>query len=402
MIKKHQSRKYQERSMACAFCAKHFTASNTSKEHVIPNAIGGRKTVRNFICVDCNNSTGADWDNELVNQLRPLCTMLNINRDRGSNRDYAVETINDRKRIIRPDGSMTIAQPVFDKRDLGDKTEIKIQARNMKEFKSIVSGLQKQYPQIDIDEMLRKATFVREYSPDPYEISLNFGGPLTGRSIVKSCLTLAYEAGLTIDNCEHAKSYLLSDGDACFGYFNEYDVVKDRPERTFFHSVYVCGDPARKQVLAYVEYFGFQRIVACLSSNYIGEAFSHGYAVDPVTGKELDIEFDLEIEPEEISEIYAYKKVNYDEMRRALGTLLAAWSELDVERAMSNAVEDALKFAGAECGVKSGDILSDEQAAKFARVFTDRLEPFLLHVVSGRKFSAEDMQKIAERLKEKG
>ena len=401
MIKNYQSRKYQERSMTCAFCAKHFTESNASKEHVIPNAIGGRKTVDNFICVDCNNSTGADWDKELVSQLRPLCTMLNINRDRGSNRAFVVETINDRKLTIRPDGSMTIAQPVFAQRDLGDRAEIKIQARTMKELRTIVSGLQKRYPQIDIDEILRKETSVKEYSAYPYEISLNFGGLLAGRSVVKSCLALAYDAGLNINNCEHAKSYLLSDGDACFGYFNEYDVVKGRPKRTFFHSVYVCGNPARKQILAYVEYFGFQRIVACLSSNYVGEAFSHGYTIDPVTGKELEIEFYLELEPEEIAEIYAYKKVNYDEVRRALEVLLAAWSKLDVERAIANAVEDALEFAGAECGVKSGDLLSDEQAAKIPRVVTDRLEPFLLHLIFGRMLSAEDLQKIVRKSQEK-
>ena len=386
--------------MVCAFCAKHFTDFNASKEHVIPNAVGGRKTVNNFICVDCNNSTGADWDKELVSRLRPLCTMLNISRDRESNRAFVVETTNDRKLIVRPDGSMTIAQPIFDKRDLGDRTEIKIQARTMKELRRIVSGLQKQYSQINIDEMLRKATAVREYSADPYVISLKLGGPLAGRSIVKSCLALAYDAGLSIDDCEHAKSYLLSDGDACFGCFNEYDVVKDRPERTFFHSVYVCGDPAKKQLLAYVEYFGFQRIVACLSSNYTGKAISHGYAIDPVIGKELDIKFDLEIKPEEIPEIYVYKKVNYDEVKRALEALLAAWSDQDVERAFSNAVEDVWEFACAECGVESGDLLSDEQAAKIARVVTARLEPFLRHLISGRMFSAKDMQKIVRKSQE--
>ncbi len=382
--------------MTCAFCAKKFTASNTSKEHIIPNAVGGRKTVNSFICIDCNSSTGATWDKELVNQLRPLCTMFNINRDRGNNQRFDVETINGRKLTVRPDGSMTIAQPVFDKHDLGDKTEIKIQARSKKEFKKIVSGLQKQHPQIDIDEMLKNATDEREYSSVPYKIPLVFAGHLAGRSIVKSCLALAYEIGLNIDKCEHAKSYLLSDGKACFGFFNEYDVVRDRPENTFFHGVYVCGDPVRKQILAYVEYFGFLRIVACLSSNYIGDAFSVGYAVDPVTGTELDLKFDLDVAPEEISEIYAYKKVNYDETRRALYTLLAYWSELDEKRAISNAVRDALEYICTEYDVKSGDLLSDERAAVIAHAVITRLEPFLQHLVSGRTFSPEDLHRIVK------
>ena len=386
--------------MTCAFCAKQFTDSNTSKEHIIPNAVGGRKIVSSFICVDCNNSTGAAWDKELVNQLRPLCTMFNINRGRGNNQEFDVETINGKKLTVRPGGSMTIAQPVFDKCDLGDKTEINIQTRSMKELKEILSGLQNQYPQIDIDEMLRKATDEREYSSVPYKIPFEFGGHLAGRSIVKSCLALAYEVGLNIDNCEHAKSYLLSNGDACFGYFYEYDVVKDRPEKTFFHGIYVCGDPVRNLILAYVEYFGFLKVVACLSSNYIGDAFSHGYAVDPFTGKELDIEFVLEMEPEEISEIFANKKDYSHEMRRALEELLAAWSELDKERAISNAIRDSLEFVCAEYDVKSGDIHSDERASVIAHAVTTRLEPFLRHLISGRMFSPEDLKKITRKSKE--
>ena len=46
-----------------------------------------------------------------------------------------------------------------------------------------------------------------------------------------------------------------------------------------------ADDPNERQLLAYVEYFGWLRIVACLSNNYEGIAFSHCYAIDPVAGK---------------------------------------------------------------------------------------------------------------------
>ena len=401
MAEGYQSRQYRERSRACAFCAKPLINTNASKEHIFPNAIGGRKTVNNFTCRDCNKATGANWDKELVKQLRPLCTMLNIKRNSGRNQPFEVETINDRKLTVRPDGSMTIARPIFDESDLGDKTAIKIQARNMKEFKRMVSDLQKKYPQIDVDEMLSHATYEREYSAEPYKISIEFGKSLAGRSVVKSCLALAYDAGLNINRCEHAESYLLANGSACFGYFNEYDVVKNRPARTFFHCVHVCGDPARKQILAYVEYFGWQRIVACLSSTYIGKAFSHSYAIDPITGRELDLVIDLKIEPDEIQEIYAYKKVNYAEVKRALGALVEVWMDQDRERATANAVEAALQSACAECGAKEGDMLSERKAAEFARAVTGSLEPFLWHLVSGSMLSAEDMQKIERKARDR-
>ena len=92
--------------MTCALCGRSLTDKNKSREHVFPNALGGRKTVRNFICVKCNSRTGSDWDDELVRQLRPLCTMLNVNRARGRNRQFVVETLSDRKLVVNPDGSM--------------------------------------------------------------------------------------------------------------------------------------------------------------------------------------------------------------------------------------------------------------------------------------------------------
>ena len=399
MINKHLFRKNQKHDVACAFCAKQLTDTNMSKEHVIPNAIGGRKTVSRFICVECNSLTGTEWDKELVNQLRPLCTLLNIKRGRGSNRDFVVETIDGMELLVGPGGSMTIAQPKFNKRDFGDRVEFEMQANKPKRLKKMVSGLQKKYPQINTDEMLRKATTVREYSASPYKIPFKFGGGLADRSVVKSCLALAYEAGLSIDNCEHAKNYLFSDGDECLGFYYENDVVNDRPKTTFFHCVYVCGDPSRKQVLAYVEYFGSLRKVVCLSSDYIGEAFSRGYAIDPVTGKELDLKFDLDIEPEEIPKIFESKKDN-DKLIQALEVLFAHWSEMDLERAVLDAIGYALEDTCTEFDFKPGDFLTVKQATEFAEAFTAKLQPFLQHVTIGRKFSSEDLQKILMKSQE--
>ena len=57
----------------CAFrCGSRVTEDTSTKEHVVPNAIGGRKRVTGFICNSCNNQTGAVWDAELARQLNPL------------------------------------------------------------------------------------------------------------------------------------------------------------------------------------------------------------------------------------------------------------------------------------------------------------------------------------------
>lgn len=46
----------------CAFCDKSLSGKNRTKEHVIPNALGGRKKTVEFICNTCNNKLGEKWD----------------------------------------------------------------------------------------------------------------------------------------------------------------------------------------------------------------------------------------------------------------------------------------------------------------------------------------------------
>ncbi|MDE0105656.1 MAG: HNH endonuclease [Bryobacterales bacterium] len=361
----------------CAFCGVPLTSKNRTKEHVLPNAIGGRKTVDNFICSDCNHNTGTKWDAKLVEQLRPLCTMLNVNRSRGQNREFDVETVSGRKLSVKRDGS--------------------IHARTMPELRKILSRLKKKYTQIDLDEVLKRASPKQEYLSEPYGVSLTVGGSLAGRAIVKSCLAMVYDAGVEIGCCDDAESYLLKEGTPCFGYYYERDVVSNRPEKAIFHCIYVSGDPKKRQLLAYVEYFSWLRIVVCLSQNYDGPSISHCYAVDPVTGKDLELDVVLTIEPDEIPEIYDYKKVNYDEIERALNAVMETWSQMDSNRARSHAIQEALDFACRECGISEGDVLTDEQVVRFTRVIVSRLEPFLEHMIVGSKLTEDDLRAIARK-----
>lgn len=383
----------------CGLCGTSLTGENSSREHVIPNAIGGRKRVSNFLCVACNSTTGSEWDDELVRQLRPLCTMLNVKRARGRNLPFVVETVSDRRLTLDPDGWMGITKPLLKEQELAGKTTVKIRARTTRELRHMLSGLKKKHPQIDVDELMKQAGPVQEYSGEPYAIALSVGGTVAGRSMVKSCLAMVHEAGLTIDRCEEAEHYLLNGGKPCFGFYSKRDLVINRPERTFFHCVHVRGDPEQRQILAYVEYFGCLRFVAWLSRNYDGSAFSHCYAVDPVTGKELDLDIVLDINPTDLAEIDDGATVEYDEVARALGVLVGAWKEMDLDRARTHAIDDAITFACAECGIREGDILSDEQAAQFARVLSDRMTPYLLHTIVASRLTEDDRRAIQQKLR---
>lgn len=68
----------------CALCNTALTKANSSKEHLILNAIGGRRKISGFLCANCNSSTGEDWDAALAEQLNPFSVFLGIQRERGT------------------------------------------------------------------------------------------------------------------------------------------------------------------------------------------------------------------------------------------------------------------------------------------------------------------------------
>ena len=383
----------------CALCDTPLNDGNDSKEHIILNAIGGRKTVRNFICMQCNSRTGEKWDKELVAQLRPICTLLDIKRRHGDNQPVPVETVGGEQLLLYPDRSMAQLKPTFSERNLGHATEINIGVRSIQDVKKMLPGLKRKYPNLDIEEVLKKAIPTQEYLQEPFHFSLEFGGDLAERSIIKSCLALAYQTGLGIKDCEHAEEYLLGNGEQRFGYYNETDVVRNRPENVFFHCIFVCGDPESRQVLAYAEYFGCYRVVACLSSSYDGPRFSRCYAIDPLAGKELDLDVHLDFTPEDITAIYADEKVSWDNTQMALESLLETWKEKDTKASIADAVEDAIEFALANCGVPPEEELSEEDVANITHLLLERLEPFMLHLLSSRTFSEDELRDIELKMR---
>jgi hypothetical protein len=111
----------------CALCEAEFDTENESAEHLIPNAIGGRRKVMRFICRECNSSAGETWDAEVARQLLWLSLMVSVSRERGQLPSLKVITTADERLTIRSDGSLyQISQSVtlwlFPNRQRSDST----------------------------------------------------------------------------------------------------------------------------------------------------------------------------------------------------------------------------------------------------------------------------------------
>ena len=117
----------------CALCDDPIALESDSREHIIPNSIGGHRKVRNFICKGCNSRTGDSWDAEIWHQFSHIAMMHGVERDRGEPPSIQIQTVDGNRYLLLPDGSLTIAHPTF-KAEPGEQgTNISIAARDARE-----------------------------------------------------------------------------------------------------------------------------------------------------------------------------------------------------------------------------------------------------------------------------
>ena len=364
----------------CALCSESFADGDDSREHILPNAIGGRRKIEGFLCCKCNSRTGQEWDSELARQLNPISNLLGIKRERGSPPTIVVDTLGGRRLRHESDGRMTRDRVEISEHEVDGKIHLNVRAPSVKELKKHLGGLIRRYPQLQGVDLLSHAVAAGEYSADPMAIELQFGGLVAGRSVVKSCAALAHAMGVRLDDLELARDYLRGRDAPCFGYYNERDVVTDRPTNKFFHCVYVQGNVRTGKVVGYVEYFGYMRIVVLLSDRYRGANFSKYYAIDPVSGKDLEVDVNLpDFTTQDIQDIYDYRKVDFDVCRKALEPLVESYVETSRRREALRVIGEALDYARDHCGAKPGEPVTEEQRVLFTDLLLERLTPFLQH-----------------------
>ena len=168
-----------ETSMKCWLCDREFTKECDSKEHIVPKALGGRKTVTGFICNDCNTHRGRTWDAAVTKQLEFFAVLLNIKRE-GRVPHMDVKTVKGRRLFLQP-GNKPVAAPTRPKEvRVGDHIRVSMQGHNRRNVAKGIEGLMRKYPNALIKEL--RCSEGKDYDKTPYEIDLSYGGPdLTGR-----------------------------------------------------------------------------------------------------------------------------------------------------------------------------------------------------------------------------
>lgn len=362
----------------CPICTEEIAEADDSEEHIIAAAIGGRRTVTGLLHRVCNNKAGHTWDAELERQLRALALHFGVRRQRGQTRRMLVTTSAREELLMGSKGQLSMAKPIIAKTPTANGTNYQITAGSLESAREVLEGLKRKHPGIDVEATLATGQVRRSYAQGAVKLELGFGGEGAGQSLVKSALALTHEAGIPIDLCGDALSYLRGVGAPCFGYYFVGDLIAERPAAMPLHCVAIEANPETGLILGYVEFFGIHRAVVCLGRGYDGGAVKSVYAVDPRTGAELNLSVRLGFDAADIEAIYDYQMDDAAGRQEAFsavfGPALAAQHETERKRVF----KEAFDYAWANCGAVENEILTDENKRTIARLFAERAVPFML------------------------
>lgn len=377
--------------MPCWLCDRTIDDSLDSREHIIPNSLGGRRVVQGFLCTDCNNATGEQWDSQLEAQLRPMALMFGVKRQDGEEtRAHVVQALSGAKYSLRADGTMTPAgSPYREIATPGGGRQIHIQAPSLSQAKRKLKEICAKYPDVDFDTVWATATEKRVYLDEPLMMTWDFGGEFSGRSIVKSALCLAVAAGFDVRNTESHAYLLRHPVEAPFGYYHTRDLLLERPRQLPLHCVAVSSRNTDGQLLGYVEYFGFRRMVVRIAGTYAGPEIHAIYAIDPTRGETLDMDVDLSLSRAEVDACFAYECIPDGAQEAILHELMPLALRRSFDRELARVIARTRGEVLCAFGVRDEHELTPDQWADYSQRMAAGVMTFVQPYIKRRRRRGE-------------
>ncbi len=273
----------------CIITGELITQENNSRAHIIPSALGGRLKPWDILSRDGNGLLGDKVDLPLIRAFQALMSLLNGSRDRGENQPVQMVDDNGRSYIVGFGDPVKLTKPRYEEKAAEDSVQIEIDARNLKELKTLLGRVKSKYPEFDIDEALSQAVNVRTWPDGALKEQLQIGP-----SVVFPALFVS--ASLFAVHHKQQAHPLLED------YVSQFDPEQPKmPPDTFYfipsdewisspaevsHIVAIMGCAKGQRALVYFELFNAVSVGVLLP--YSGQSnICETYAVDVLSGREI-------------------------------------------------------------------------------------------------------------------
>lgn len=339
-------RKQLQTMKICYNCNTPLTESNITEEHIILNAIGGKLKSKELICRRCNSEFGDSSDKALAKALQPFSTLLDINRNRGSNPSFIMRDQENKEfRIGGPGSTPILHHPYIDVKNEGDKKSVRMTVKNIDELEKILQGKIKsgELNQAQVDIIIEKARKqINEHHPE-----LNFTVSIPQEafpSIIKSAVN--YYIFLTDDNARIKPMipYVKGEKDPtdilCIITPEILPYVEDSKHIT--HMLHIEGSSRTGLLYCMLEYFSVYHYLVQISDSYEGPDINDTYCYDVISDRTIQRNFSWEIDKAEFNNQREqfYHNPCYTAVTKRFERLMSHYRDKDRKACIENIIQD--------------------------------------------------------------
>ena len=163
--------------------------------------------------------------------------------------------------------------------------------------------------------------------------------------------------------------------------FYDFDPIRNRVDGMPLHIVYVHGNTTAGYLVGYVELFGFLRFGVCLSTEYDDKQLNSSYAINPVTGEDVEVDMEFNCGPEHIRAMCEGAAVPSEACVPALEGIMPTALRSMEEREEQRVIRQAVEYACKELGIGYGEAIGPEQLGRVMELATEKMMPYLIHKV---------------------
>ena len=336
-------------NLKCYCCEEQITNNNSSVEHILLNAIGGKLKSKKLLCKECNSNFGDSYDSELSKQLLFLSSFLNVKRDRGNHPKLKGGKTDSGLDIdFLAGGKPYYAKPSVETTNKDGEVILNIITRDKKELKQILKGLSRKHPQINIEEILSKSILETSYLNEPVKVRQTIGGAMALNGITKVALNYCIHKNNDFEPFKSTINILKTNtkNNLSKHYYPDKKLYTKKAQE-ICHIIHIQSNKHNKNVIGYVEFFSSYSFLVLLSDNYTGKNLNSTYCYDLKSNKELKKKINLKIDTEDFNKLPTISKEYYpiitEKMDRIIQIGLKEQSDKAISNLISKCVNDIWK-----------------------------------------------------------
>jgi len=304
----------------CYYCDKELREDNKSKEHIIPDSLGGKGFYSyDLLCKKCNSDLGSTVDHDLIEQIGFYADIINVSRDRRSEKLISGLTAEGERytfsKGLKPAYEFTFEYAKGKFFTVYCQTEEDVYKIARKKIKE----LQKKGEKIDIEEELKRMR--REVKPGKKVFftnkllkeynKLKIGSSKFFKGVAKIAVNYyIYNGGESKDisvPIDYLKGRYPQLNLAEFYYPEHHDIHKVN-ENEISHLIYLKGDVEEEILYCYIELFNAHNSIVLLEPSYKGKEIEVSYCYDFIAKTKVEKEITFEINRHDLANLLIGKK----------------------------------------------------------------------------------------------